>query len=301
MITPELAQAKHSRVEVRGYLILLTAVAAWATTAIFIRYLLTRYTLAPLTLAFWRDLFVVVTLGSLLLARRRQLPPLTRADLPFFLLYGSIGLALFNLLWTTSVAYNGAALGTVLVYTAPAFVAVSAHWLFREPLSKAKLVALVLSLIGCALVSGAYDRAAWAARPAGVALGLVSGLAFAGYSLFGKWAAGRYDPWKTTLYGFASASAFLLLLQRPETLFSLGTDAGGWIILFILGAVPTLGGYGLYTLSLTYLPASVASLIATLEPVLTALMAFVILGEQMSPPQIAGSALILGGVLLVTR
>jgi drug/metabolite transporter (DMT)-like permease len=297
----ETAQSKQARLEARGYLIALAAVLAWASTAVFIRYLLDHYPLAPLTLAFWRDLFVAACLAGLLWVRRRKLPPLARRDLPFFLLYGSLGLAAFNALWTQSVAYNGAAVATVLAYTSPAFVAVAARWLFREPLTPIKLVALVLSLTGCTLVSGAYDLAAWSVRPIGIGVGLSSGLGFASYSLFGKWAAGRHDPSKTTLYGFAFAAGFLLLTQRPATLLSLGPEPLGWAILIVLAAGPTLGGYGLYTLSLTYLPASVASLIAALEPALTALMAFALLGEQMTGLQIVGGGLILGAVLLLTR
>jgi drug/metabolite transporter (DMT)-like permease len=297
----EIVQSKQARLETRGYLIALAAVLAWASTAVFIRYLLVHYPLAPLTLAFWRDLLVAAFLASLLLIRRRQFPRLTRHDLPFFLLYGSLGLAAFNALWTLSVADNGAAVATVLAYTSPAIVAVAARWLFREPLTLLKLVAVIFSLTGCTLVSGAYDSAAWSVRLIGIAVGLGSGLGFASYSLFGKWAAGRHDPSKTTLYGFAFAAGFLLLTQRPETLLSLGTDPLGWTILIVLAAGPTLGGYGLYTLSLTYLPASVASLIASLEPALTALMAFALLGEQMTGPQLVGSGLIMGAILLLTR
>jgi drug/metabolite transporter (DMT)-like permease len=67
----------------------------------------------------------------------------------------------------------------------------------------------------------------------------------------------------------------------------------------LLAAGPTLGGYGLYTVSLTRLPASTANLIATLEPAVTAGLAFVFLGERLTGPQFLGGSLILTGVVLL--
>ena len=82
-------------------------------------------------------------------------------------------------------------------------------------------------------------------------------------------------------------------------LFWLGNDRTGWVILLILALGPTIGGYGLYNVSLTYLPASVANLIASLEPPLTAALAFVLLGERMTGTQVVGSLMIVLGVLLL--
>jgi drug/metabolite transporter (DMT)-like permease len=81
----------------------------------------------------------------------------------------------------------------------------------------------------------------------------------------------------------------------------MGNAPLGWLTLFVLGAGPTLVGFALYTVSLGYLPVSVASLIATLEPVFTAIMAFFLLGERLSMVQVVGSLLILFGVLTLRR
>ena len=88
-------------------------------------------------------------------------------------------------------------------------------------------------------------------------------------------------------------------MQRPATLFSLGTEWRGWALLLFLAVGPSLVGYALYTHSLRYLPASTAGLIAALEPAFAALMAVVFLGEQLVLTQWLGVALILGAVVLV--
>jgi DME family drug/metabolite transporter len=285
----------------RGYVIAVTAATVWSTTAIFIGYLSTRYHLPPLVLAFWRDLFAAVGLwsGTCLLSPRLLALPDVRKHLFFFVLYGFI-LAIFNALWTTSVALNGAAVATVLAYSSPAYTALLGWRLFGEQLNAVKIAAVCLSIIGCALVSGAHSLAAWQVNPLGIGVGLLAGVAFAAYSLFGKASSQRgVEAWTAMLYTFSFAAFFLLLLQRPETIFWLGSAAAGWGVLILLAVGPTIGGYGLYTVSLTYLPASVANLIATLEPPMTALLAFIFLGEKMTGTQLAGGGTILLGVLLL--
>ncbi|MCS7282805.1 MAG: EamA family transporter, partial [Anaerolineae bacterium] len=285
----------------RGVLICLAGTAIWSTTAIFIAHLSNHYQLPPLVLAFWRDLFVALGLAGGFAVFRPSLLrlPTPRRDLGFFAAYG-LTLAVFNGLWTTSVALNGAAVATVLVYSSPAFTALAERALFGERFGPVRVGALFLSLAGCVLVSGAYEPAAWRLNPLGILVGLTSGLAFTAYSLFGRAAHRRaLSPWTATFGAFTTATAFLLLFQRPSTLFWLGNRLDGWAVLLLLALIPTIGGYGLYTVSLTYLPAGVANLIVTLEPVMTAAMAYLILGERLTPAQWLGGGLILTGIILL--
>ena len=297
----------------RGYLLTLVATALWSMSAIFISYLTTRFHMPPLLLAFWRDLFVAGAVFSSLALVARPLLRLDRRHVPFFVLYGFV-LAVFNAIWTVSVAINGAAVATVLNHTAPAFTALAGWRWMGERLNASKIGAIVLCIAGCALVSGAYDPAAWQVNPLGIAAGLAGGLGFAVYSLFGKASSQRgINPWTATLAAFAIGASFLFLLQLPhmDTLLWLSqpspaSEPGGWhgaalgwgaLVLLAIG--PTLGGYGLYTVSLTHLPASTASLIVTLEPALTAIWAVLFLDERLTVPQLLGGSLILIGVVLL--
>ena len=79
----------------------------------------------------------------------------------------------------------------------------------------------------------------------------------------------------------------------------LGKSFTAWIVLAILAIGPTIGGYGLYIVSLGYLPASVANLIATLEPVFTAILAYMLLSERLSGLQLLGSALVAASIVLL--
>jgi len=293
----------------RGYVICVTATVFWSTTAIFIRYLTVNYNLPPLVLAFWRDLSLTLALGLVFALFNPLRLRLERRHWGFMALYG-VMLAFFNSLWTVSVALNGAAVSTVLAYISVAFTAVLGRWFLHEALGPTKIVAVTLSLLGCVFVSGAYDLAAWSVNTLGIITGLASGILFALYNLMGKTSAERgINPWTVMVYAFGIAALLLFWFNRfsnwlpvgvgSTDLFWLGDAWLGWLILVTLAVVPTVGGFGLYTVSLGYLPASVANVIATLEPVMTAILAFLLLSERFTPPQWVGSLLIIAGVIVL--
>jgi len=296
----------------RGYWIALSATLLWSFTGVLIGYLSRTYALPSLVLAFWRDLFVSLGMALGLLVLDRPRLRLERTQWAFMGLYG-LTLAVFNSMWTFSVQYNGAAVATVLAFSSPAMTAILSRLIFKEErLERAKIVSIALSLAGTVLVSGAYDASAWHFHAAGIIFGLLTGLFFAFYNLEGKAAAERgIDSWSALLYSFVGASLFLFLFNvgvdaligRPllTDMLWLGNSLDGWAVLLFLGLAPTLGGFGLYTLSLRYLAPTVANLIATLEPALTAIWAYLLLGEQLRGAQISGGLLLLTGVLLLRR
>ena len=213
-------------------------------------------------------------------------------------------------MWTFSVQFNGAAIATVLAFSSPAMTAVLAYFILKEKMNGIKLLSIVLSLLGTALVSGAIDPAAWKINPAGIAFGLLTGLFFACYTLVGKTSSNRsIDAWTTMLYGFSSAVFFLFLFNLIlnlfkgqalfENFFWLGNSLSGWAILIFLGIGPTIGGFGLYLMSLGYLQATVANLIGALEPAFTAIWAYLIFHEQLTAVQLFGSLLVFASVILL--
>jgi drug/metabolite transporter (DMT)-like permease len=282
-----------------------------STTAIFIRHLTQTYHMPSLVLAFWRDGFVALTLLPVLGLLSPRLLRLKRQYLLYLIAYGLL-LAIFNALWTLSVSLNGAAISTVLVYCSAGFTALLGWWLLKERLGWAKILAIALSLGGCTLVAGAFDPAVWHANLVGILTGILSGLFYAIYSLMGRSAAQRgLNPWTTLFYTFGFAALFLLFFNllpggflpgaatRPADLFWLRSASAGWGILFLLAAGPTVAGFGLYNVSLGYLPSSVANLILTLEPAFTAVIAYFLLGERLNGVQIGGSLMILAGVVFL--
>lgn len=293
----------------QGYISAFSAVLLWSFSGILISYLSRDYSVPPFVIAFWSVLFVALGMFIGLYVFNRNLLRIDQSQLKFMVLYG-FTFAVFHSTWTLSVQYNGAAVATFMVYSSPAVTAILSRWVFKEKFNSIKLLSIVLSLVGTVLISGAYDLSAWNLNWLGILFGLLSSPFFAFYNLEGKYVSERsIDPWTATLYCFTFASVFLVffnigidaLSNKPllSEMLWLGDSFLGWGALFLLGIGPTLGGFGLYTLSLRHLTPTVANLIATLEPAFTAIWAYILLHERFDVIQWAGSVLILTGVILL--
>jgi len=295
----------------RGYMIALVSAAVLAFTSILIRMVSEDYGLPALILAFWRDFFVVLCALLYLGIFKPSLLKIERKHLLFLITFGAV-LALFNILWTLAVTLTGAAVATVLVYSSAGFTALLGRLLLKETLDTKKVVAVILCLAGCVLVSGATSAAAWRTNTLGIVTGVLSGLLYAIYSLMGRRAAQKkINPWTALFYTFLFAALILLGINllpdnlfpatadHPAEMFLLGTQWRGWLLLLLLAAGPTLIGFGLYNVSLNLLPSSTANLILTVEPVLTAIAAFFLLGERLTPLELLGSALIMTALVIL--
>ncbi|NJC96910.1 MAG: DMT family transporter, partial [Anaerolineae bacterium] len=283
----------------RGYVSAFSAVLLWSFSGILISHLSRIYAVPSLVIAFWSVLFVAVGMFVGLVVLGRALLRLNRSHLKLMILYG-FTFAVFHSTWTLSVQYNGAAVATFMVYSSPAMTAILSRLIFKENFNRVKILSIALSLVGTVLISGAYDPSAWNLNSLGILFGLLSGPFFAFYNLEGKYSSERsIDPWTATLYCFTFASIFLVIFNlgidalsnRPllSEMFWLGDSIPGWGALLLLGIGPTLGGFGLYTLSLGHLTPTVANLIATLEPAFTAIWAYILLHERFDAIQWAGS------------
>jgi drug/metabolite transporter, DME family len=287
----------------RGVVIVLFAVVIWSTTPVFIDHLMTFYRLTPLQVSTWRALLVTLLLALFFLVRPPRVFRLQRREIGYYVLYGIVGISLFNLAFNTSVAVNKAAVATTLMFCAPVFVALGSWWVFHERLKRVQILAIVINLLGCALVGSISQlMAGTAGNAGGLLLGLFSGICFALYTLLGRGAvrAKRLSPivilFYTYLFGTLALVVWGFITQGTHGLI-ISLDGVGWTLLLILSLGPTLFGYLLFTVSLQYLSASVASIFHTLEPVMTALLALLFLGRVMTVLQWLGLGLIVVSVI----
>ena len=300
MATSTQARLSATQPSLRGYVILLSSTLTLSTTGVLIKALLTNFQIEPLALAFWRVLIVASALGLALVLFRRRLLAVKWRHVPSFALFGLIGVGLHQLMWITSVQTNGAGVATVLVYIQPAIVAVISYRFLNESFDRTKIIALILTLSGMVMVSRAYDLTDVNLNWLGIVTGFGSGFTWATYALLGRYTTGRYSAWTSLFYAFLFGALFLLPLQFfAGNLFVLDGSPNGWGLLFFLALGPTLGGFALYTIGLSHLPASVATLIGTLEPVITVVLAYLLFGEVMNVVQITGAGLILWSVIML--
>jgi drug/metabolite transporter (DMT)-like permease len=271
------------------------AAFCWAFTGPGIGILLNHYGMAPLTLVFWRDAFVVALLLPLSL-RRFGLP--SRPALRDFAVVGLICIGVYHALWVYSVQLNGAAVAVILIYTFPTFATLGSWLLWHEQPSRAAIAGLVLGFTGCALVVRIYDPATLRLNWLGIACGIGTGLTQAGYALYLRRTAQHHHPWIVLTWTMLVGTLGLLLTQTPASLIAPGPHPAPWLLLIVLAVGPTLGGYLLFNLSLRSLPAGVAGTIVMLEAPFATLLAVLLLAEPLVWPQVVGMALVLAGAAL---
>lgn len=245
-----------------------------------------------LEVAFWR-----AALGGSLFALHAGL---TRAELPrgrdlgVTALFGLVGVSVFYGAYQLAVRTGGASLASVLLYTAPAFVALLGWGLLRERLGGREALAVAGTLGGIALISLGGGQGV-TVTGAALGWGLLSGLTYSLYYLYGKAFFGRYAP--TALYAVALPVGALGLLPFAE--FSAKTPAA-WASLAGIAVLSTYFAYLAYSAGLKHLPATRASVIASLEPVVAAGLAAALFGERLSAVALGGAALVIGAALLLS-
>jgi len=274
---------------VKSYLLIFLAAVLWGLIGVFSKSILASG-VGALELAFWRALLA----GSMFVTHAgltRQLSVEQRRDLLAFAAFSLVGVVLFYASYALAVGYGGVSLASILLYSAPAFVAVAAWFLLRETLTRRKLGLLALTLTGVVLVSHGGGAGVVISGPA-LLWGLAAALSYSSYYLFGKWALGRYSP--VTINAFVMPLGALGLL--PFVNFSAKTPAV-WGLLLLLAALSTYAAYGLYYAGLKRVQASKAVLVASVEPVVAALLGALLFGERLGAWGLLGGAFILTAAL----
>jgi drug/metabolite transporter (DMT)-like permease len=208
-----------------------------------------------------------------------------------FILFGLLAVSLFNASYFLAVQHGGVTLATIMLYTAPAFVAIVAHFLFGEKLSAYKISLICLTVGGISMISLTNGGPVQLASTA-LAWGLVSGATYALYYLFGKYILPRYQ----TVTVMALAMPIGAVGLAP--LVSFGPRPWpAWLAVAGLAVVSTYVAYQLYYAGLRHIEASRAVLVASIEPVVASFLAAIFYGEQLSWAGYLGAALVIGSAI----
>jgi DME family drug/metabolite transporter len=257
-----------------------------------------RVAIQPVTIILIRAASGFALLGGFALLARRDLLRVRARDLPFLALFGVVTITGFYVALIYAYQLVGVPLATVMLYLGPAFVTAASALVLGEPLTRRKGLALGLCLLGAALVVEPWRPEAMRANWLGLLLGLLSAIGYGLYSILGKLALRRVPPLTMVLY----VLGFGTLGMVPVQLMAGSPLPGGLTLLalgLLMGIVITLLPLGLYTAGLNELPAGVASIMATFEPVVAVALSALILGQVLRLPQLAGAALIIGGVVVL--
>jgi drug/metabolite transporter (DMT)-like permease len=246
---------------------------------------------------------------ALLLTRPRSLR-VGRRELAFLVLFGVAGLALVQWLYFVSIHRLPVGIALLIEYLAPLLVALVARFVFHERVRRRIWIALALALAGLSLIVDLWSEGG-VLDGLGIAAALAAAVAYAAYILLAERGVRRRDPISLTCYGFLFAGLFWLAVH-PVWRFPFGrvddsvsllgnletTELPVWVLLLFLVAVGTMATFALVVSALRHISATSVGIVAMLEPVAAAVVAWVWLGEALGAAQLAGGGIVLAGIAI---
>ena len=239
---------------------------------------------------------------------------LRRGEIPLLLVYGVLGIAATQALYFLSIQRLPIGVSLLIEFTSPLVIALWFHFGLHQPTKTAVWAGLAMALVGLSIVAQVWQG--FTLDPLGFAAAVAAMLALVVYYLSADAQIRRpfaRDPISLTMWGMGAASLFWALVlpwwtypwgSLVGTTLVEGTGAVVWPIPLLVGYVVILGTvvpFSLVVLSMQHLRASQASVVGMTEPVIATAIAWLVLGEVLSPAQLIGAVIVLGGILLAER
>jgi len=276
---------------------ILTAGTLWGFMGVFVRAL-AKIGISSTGAIMLRCGLAAILLGlTIFIKDRRQLQVRLR-DFWCFIGSGLCSMLFFTYCYFKSMEHLDLGTAAILLYTAPSIVIVLSRFIFREKLTGVKLLALLLAFAGCCLVSGVGTGARISVQ--GILLGIGSGLGYALYSIFARFAMNRgYSSLTISFYTSLLAGVGAGVVwgtQEAPVMFASPYNA----LLCLATAVVTFYlPYLLYTTGLESVETGRASIMASIEPVVATACGIFIFREQPSFASVCGMLLVLSAIVLL--
>ena len=281
------------------YLYVILAAACWGVIGLFNR-ILGQLGVGVLQRVTLRNFGALVVLTAVFALVRRDVFRVKLRHLPLFMGSGIVSVLGLSIVYFQCQMECSLAVAGILLYLAPSFVVLMSAALWKAPITRRKVTALVLALVGCALVSGIVGGEV-TASPRGLLLGVASGFCYATYTVFSHYTLRHYDSLTMTYWTFVFAGLGSLAFWDTAAVTAALSDGRGLAGALGLAVIATALPYLLYTKGLEGVESGKASIIANVEPVVGALVGVFVFGEMLSLWVILGIVCVLGGVLLLAK
>ncbi|MGI6575335.1 MAG: DMT family transporter [bacterium] len=280
----------------KGYLLVLSAGIAWGSAGV-ISSMLMDVGLSPFEVAWLRGAIALLVLFPIILLKEGGFPKIALPDLRFFIVFGLINFALFNIFYFKAIDLVGATMAVILLYMAPAFAVLFGYLFCNEPFTKGKIVAVILSILGCFLVVKGYELASLRLNLPGVLAGLGSGITYSLYGIFGKKAGKRYPALTTVFYCTLFGTLYLTIVVPPWQIAPNPAGMKFWLGAVGLGLWCSVAPWLAYNIGVRMVEASRAAVVASIEAVVGVALAVIFLGEALELLQVLGVLLVLVAVI----
>lgn len=301
MNTPD---TSHPTTTPNGTLLILLAGIFWGSMGIFVRGLTDLAGFTSIQIVSLRLTVAAALFALILLLKDPKGFRIALRDIPLFLGLGFGSILFFTTCYFTAIRMMTLSVAAILLYTSPIWVMLLSLLLFHEKMTRSKLTALLLSFLGCVLVSG-VGSAGSNITFTGVLIGLGSGLGYGLYSILGTIALRRYSTYTVTTYTFVTASVGSLFLCSLPDLYNKTAACPSkprlYILILLTGLVTAVIPFLLYTLGLEQVEADRAAILATIEPMVATLIGVIVFHEYLTPLSLIGMLSILSAIVLLNR
>ena len=251
----------------------------------------------PRVLAEWRVLFAFLAFTAIVAAWRPRDLRVRRNDLLAFAGFGILGMGSVQWLYYEAIQRIPIAVALVIEFTAVIFVLFYARLRGRK-VGAPLWYAAGLSLVGCFFAAGAYDATLRSVNTEGILIAVLDALLFTSYFVLGERLARDYSAWTLAVYGFAFALLAWQFIQPVWTLPWTTTDSAVWWRVTGIASLAAVIPFTLGFFALRNLPGARVSIVATSEPFIAAVIAWLALGQSLQLLQVVGGALVLAGILV---
>jgi drug/metabolite transporter (DMT)-like permease len=291
-----------------GYLMVAVAATLFAVNGTVSKVVLGSG-LSPVELTQIRSTGAAVGFFVFLLVFARARLRVGLRELLFLVVFGVTGVAFVQWLYFVAIDHLPVGIALLIQFTAPLLVALFARFVYHERIRRRIWAALALCITGLAAVVEVWTGLAFSA--VGITAALGAAFALAAYILMAERERRHRDPASLSFYGFLFAGLFWAIVQPlwefpwsvlDDTVSLQGNlsehSAPVWVLVTFVVVVGTMITFSLLTGALRHIPATRASIVATLEPVVATVVAWLWLGESFGAAQLAGGAVVLAGILL---
>lgn len=286
------------KTEIQGCLYILVGATLWGFSSTVAKALF-NIGISPFQLVSIRlPLASAMLLATLLVYDRRRVV-VAMKDLPYFILFGTLGVVGNQLTFYFTISKIQVGPAVLIQYVAVIWITLFAILFQEEPFSRSTLAAMAFAVLGCYFVVGGYRTDLLRLNRIGILYGLLSSFFVAFYALYGEKGLKRYDAWTLILYGFALGGIFCWAAFPPLEILRASYPLKIWGAFLFIAIFATLIPFGLYFKGIDRLRATRASIIGTWEPVMSCITAYSILGEVLEPLQILGGLAVIAAVIVL--
>ncbi len=299
IICNEIKNKKYKGADIiKNSVCIIVAGILWGIISLFVR-VLQEIGFNSMEIVCIRVTISAILMVLLILVKDKSKLKIKIKDIPLFIGTGVCSIVFFNLCYFEAInVIGGSSLPALLLYTAPIFVMIISLFLFKEKITKKKIISLIMTFVGLMLVTGVLSSSDNISYKA-VLLGLGAGLGYALYSIFGKYLVDKYDSLTITAYTFIIASVFAIPISKITNNISLMFSFKAIISGIALALICTVLPFLLYTIGLKKTEAGKAAVFATIEPFVAAIVGLLFFNESLTIEKIVGMLLILSAIIIL--